>query len=270
MNSLTLKNILKEIASVADNICQKGWAEGNAGNISCNITEFIDKKINHRKYEVYDFLQPYRNLNEKFILTTATGIKMRELVLDTASCMLIIYIFNYGKSYIVLNYNDIFNRKNIKKSKNLNPTSELPSHLAIHNFLIKTNRKEKFVLHTHPTEVIALTQIKKFTKEININNLLWKTHPEMKIFLPDGVGFIPYCTPGSNKIAELSVKSIKNHKAIIWEKHGCLAISDSISTCFDIIDLITKAIKIFFICKSAGFELEGLKESELRRLNENK
>lgn len=267
MNYKIFKNHLKEISCVAELISQRGWAEGNAGNISFNISEFVNKKINLKKYKINEFKQVYENLRENFILVTASGIKMRELAIDLPENIIVIYILNDGKSFISLSLKDIFENINSGVCKIKKPTSELPTHLAIHNYINKNKRKEKLVLHTHPTEIIALTQIKKFTNEKNINKLLWKMHPEMKIFLPEGIGFTPYILPGSNKLAIQTIKALKKHKAIIWEKHGCIAIAENIYLAFDIIDIITKSVKIFFLCKSAGFEPEGLKKSDLDELN---
>ncbi|MCX7832632.1 MAG: rhamnulose-1-phosphate aldolase [Ignavibacteria bacterium] len=267
MSYKILRKNIEEICRIAGLISQRGWAEGNAGNISFNISEYVVKKINLKNYKVNKFKKTYLHLKENFILVTASGIKMNDLILNFKSSTLVIYILNDGRSFIKLSLSDLFSEIKSNEFNNVEPTSELLTHLAVHNYLNKNKRKEKFLLHTHPTEIIALTQIKEFTKEKNINRLLWKMHPEVKIFLPKGVGLIKYCLPGSENIARLTVKSFENHQVVIWEKHGCLSIGEKISKAFDLTDIITKSIKIFFLCKSAGFKPEGLKESELLKLN---
>lgn len=56
---------------------------------------------------------------------------------------------------------------------NIHPTSELPTHLAIHEYLVWKGAKEKTVVHTHPNELISITQIRKFCNEEALNHLLW-------------------------------------------------------------------------------------------------
>lgn len=266
MSYINFKKNIDEISQIADLLSQRGWAEGNSGNISFNISKYVDKKINIKKFKINKFKKVYTHLKDNFILATASGVKMCDLTVNLKSKIVVLYILSDGKSFIMLSL-DKLNPIKFSECKHLKPTSELPTHLSIHNYINNKKRQEKFILHTHPTEIIALTQIKKFTNQNNINKLLWRMHPEMKIFLPDGVGFIPYTLSGSDKLAELTVKSLANHNAIIWEKHGCLAICEKISKAFDLIDIITKSIKIFFLCKSAGYEPEGLKKSELNKLH---
>ena len=259
MKSL-LKEFFNDAAEVAGFMWQRGWAEGNAGNISFNITEHINTKIPRTKtLPVYKLKKKYEFLRNSFIWLTAAGARMQDLSGDIPNNSLIVNILDDGKSYRVLNLSDIF--RNYKKPDNIiNPTSELPTHLAVHNFLVGRAMKEKIILHTHPTELIALTQIKEYKSGKKINNILWGMHPEIKIVLPDGISFVPYTPPGSEKIAELTIKSFEQHKAVVWEKHGCISISDNIVKAFDIIDIIAKSTKVYFLCRSAGFNPEGLKD----------
>ena len=40
-----LKQALDEVAEVAGYLWQKGWAERNGGNLTLNITEFVDDQM---------------------------------------------------------------------------------------------------------------------------------------------------------------------------------------------------------------------------------
>jgi rhamnulose-1-phosphate aldolase len=138
------------------------------------------------------------------------------------------------------------------------PTSELPAHLAIHGMLLERKPQHTTVIHTHATELIALTHIKEFTSSEKINKLLWAMHPETAMFVPEGTGFVPYSVPGTQEIAEATVKELENHPMVIWEKHGVFATGHSVTEAFDIIDIMSKSAKIFFMVKQSGFEPEGL------------
>ena len=58
------------------------------------------------------------------------------------------------------------------------PTSELPSHLAVHNYLLEKGSPYRASLHTHPIELIAMTHNKKFLEKDVATNLLWSMIPE--------------------------------------------------------------------------------------------
>jgi rhamnulose-1-phosphate aldolase len=94
-------------------------------------------------------------------------------------------------------------------------------------------------------------------------------HPETKILLPEGVGFVPYTLPGTKRIAELTIQAFENHKVVLWEKHGCIAIAEDIIKAYDIIETLTKSVKIFFMCKSAGFKPECISDTQIKELADN-
>ena len=125
---------------------------------------------------------------------------------------------------------------------------------------------EKVVLHTHASELIALTQLKEYCNEDKINKILWGMHPETMLFVPKGIGLVPYTTPGTDIIAERTIEALKNHDVALWEKHGIFAIGYDIVETFDIIDILAKSAKIFFMCMNAGIEPEGLSDSQLDEL----
>ncbi len=152
------------------------------------------------------------------------------------------------------------------ENSKLIPTSELPTHLLIHQKLVRDGRKEKALLHAHVNELIALTQIKKYTKGDAINKLLWSMHPETIMFIPGGAGYVSYTLPGTREIAEQTINQLESHRVIIWEKHGCLAVGEDLFEAFDQIDILAKSANIFFTCRNAGFEPEGMSEKELEEI----
>jgi len=190
-------------------------------------------------------------------LVTASGSRMRKLAVEPERHVCIVSADGDGKPKVL-----------IAEENGLKPTSELPAHLEIQQMLIRKNAPEKAVLHTHVTELIALTQLSRFRSEDAINQMLWGMHPETMLFIPEGVGFIPYTLPGTRHIAELTRECFESHKVVLWEKHGCMAIGASIAEAFDLIDILAKSARIWFKCKSAGFEPEGLNAEQLREIKE--
>jgi rhamnulose-1-phosphate aldolase len=184
---------------------------------------------------------------------------MRDLAKDPLANMLVIRIHSGGKKCSVY-----FHKK--KGNKTLKPSSELPTHLGIHQLIAARGSHEKVVMHTHATELIALTQHPQIKSGEEINRILWGMHPETIIFIPKGVGFVPYQLPGTDEIARDTINLLQRHDMVLWEKHGVFAIGNSVMDTFDSIDIACKSAKIWFMCQSAGFEPEGLDQHQLNEL----
>ena len=91
-------------------------------------------------------------------------------------------------------------------------------------------------------------------------------HPEVKVFLPEGVGFAPYRCPGSSELAAATVEALRDHRLCLWEKHGCVAVGPDVVEAFDLIDTADKAAEIYLLCRGAGHEPQGLSPEQLDEL----
>uniref|UniRef100_A0A7V0Z717 Class II aldolase/adducin N-terminal domain-containing protein n=1 Tax=candidate division WOR-3 bacterium TaxID=2052148 RepID=A0A7V0Z717_UNCW3 len=143
------------------------------------------------------------------------------------------------------------------------------SHLLIHSFFLKNKIDKKAIIHTHPNHIIALSHIRKYSSENAFNRLIWSIHPEVKVVIPEGVGYVKYNCPGTERLARATLKKLKNRRLIVWERHGCVAIGKDLYEAFDLIDTVNKAIEIFFICRNAGYYPQGLNSLQLKELEKN-
>lgn len=260
-----LKRLVREMSEVAGYLWQRGWAERNAGNISVNIKDLLLEEIPETgSYPFFELPATYPALAGSCFLVTGTGKRMRDLANAPLKNVLIITLSEAANSYQIIS-------KKVDNG-NLMPTSELATHLGIHQMIAERGSSEKVVLHAHVTELIALTHSKELCNEPGLNKLLWSMHPETIIFVPKGVGFVPYSLPGSADIALETSKALQNHDIAIWEKHGVFAIGSGLSNTFDIIDILAKSVRIFLMCRVAGIATEGFNEAqlaELKSLGEN-
>ena len=255
-----VKKILFDVSEVADYLWQRGWAERNAGNISVNINHLIKKdfKLKLNDYNSFELSNSYPSLADMFFFITGTGKRMRDIAKDPLKNALIIKMNEAGNAYWIISQK--------KNCQNFMPTSELPTHLSIHEKIKQSGSKSKVVIHTHTNELVALTQIKEYCNQESLNKMLFGMHPETIIFVPRGIGFVEYTMPGTENIAEKTIKVLENHDVALWEKHGVFAIGESVLNTFDMIDILAKSARIFFMCKSAGYEPEGLSDKELSEL----
>ena len=118
----------------------------------------------------------------------------------------------------------------------IQPTSELPSHLMMHNYVRSTGRDNRVVLHI----------------------------PECRIIVPKGIGIVPYEIPGTVELARATIKQLENHDVVFWEKHGILAVGEDLIECFDAIDTLSKSAQIYFSARQAsGEDPEGMSQQQL-------
>ncbi len=253
-----LKKLIDDTLRVAKLLWERGWAERNAGNISADVTELVSQEgTNFDRFPRREMKVPQLELAGRCFFVTATGSRFRDLHQRPEKDLLIIRIANTLDSYHIIWGGE---------SRRSRPTSEFISHLKIHHFLRQNDLPQKVIVHTHATHLIALTHIKQYNHEETINRLLWSMHPEVKMVLPEGVGFSPYCCPGSEELSNATVSALKHHRVVLWEKHGCIAIGNDVFEAFDLIDTVNKSAEVFFICKSAGYEPQGLTDEQLAEL----
>jgi rhamnulose-1-phosphate aldolase len=257
--SQELEIIIKDIAEVARILWESGWAESSAGNISVNVTEYIPEDIGElSRFLSREIDKSYPELSGFSFFITGAGKRMRDLAKEPSESACILRLAEKSNRYHIL----------WGKSSGLNfeATSELHSHLSIHRLLLGKKAPQKVIIHAHPAELIALTHVKKYKQENKLNRLLWSMNPETKIVIKKGVGLVPYHVPGSDELAQATIKALEKHDVVLWEKHGCLAIGVDVLGTFDQIDILNKAARIFFTCKSAGIDPEGLSNAQLDEL----
>ena len=149
------------------------------------------------------------------------------------------------------------------------PTSELPSHLSVHNYLVAKESPYKASLHTHPIELVAMTHHRLFLEKDVLTKLLWSMIPETKAFCPRGLGIVPYMLPGSVALADATIRTLDdNYDVVMWEKHGVFAVDTDIMSAFDQVDVLNKAAQIYMSARSMGFEPEGMSDVQMKELSE--
>jgi rhamnulose-1-phosphate aldolase len=258
-----MKPVFLQISAVAKYLWDRGWAERNAGNFSINVTGFFNAKELGRLsgYPFFPLTKGYPDLACNLFIVSGTGTRMREMAKNPTEHVCFVYISDSGSAFHIIG--------ETHENNSVKPTSELATHLAIQQQLIQKKAVEKVVLHAHITELIALTQLTQFNSDEAVNRLLWGMHPETILFVPDGVGFIPYTMPGTENIANATIRGLEKHKVVLWEKHGCIAVGKTLPEAFDILDILAKSAKIYFLCKSTGMEPEGLTHAQVNQIRDN-
>ena len=229
VNRQALTYAVNQAAEVAGYLWQKGWAERNGGNITLNITEFVDDEIKSLP-AISDVKQigatlPY--LKGCYFYCKGTNKRMRDLARWPMEHGSVIRILDDCASYVIIADHPVM------------PTSELPAHLSVHNRLL-----EKDVA----------------------TNLLWSMIPETKAFCPRGLGIIPYELPSSVQLAEATIEQLEDYDVAMWEKHGVFAVDVDIMSAFDQVDVLNKSALIYIAAKNMGFEPDGMSQEQMQEM----
>jgi rhamnulose-1-phosphate aldolase len=255
-NNPQLAKQVEAVAETASYLWQKGWAERNGGNITINVTEYMPDAA--RTMPAISPAAPIGltlpNLKGCFFFCKGTNKRMRDLARKPMENSSIIRITDDCAHYEIIADNPV------------KPTSELPSHLAVHNYLIGKGSDYKASLHTHPIELVAMSHCKKFLEKDVASRLLWSMIPETKAFCPRGLGVIPYQLPGSNRLAEATIRELGDYDVTMWEKHGVFAVDTDILAAFDQVDVLNKSAQIYICAKNMGFEPDGMSDEQMAEM----
>lgn len=264
-NTPELKHRIEQVAEVAGYLWQKGWAERNGGNIVVNVTEQLSAfpllrgagGIKNPLSIPISIGTTLPHLKGCYFFCKGTNRRMRDLArwpMDNGS---IIRITDDCAHYEII------------ADKPVKPTSELPSHLSVHNYLIAKGSPYKSSLHTHPIELVAMTHHRPFLEKDVLTKILWSMIPETRAFCPKGLGIVPYLLPSSVELGEATIKTIdEGYDVVMWEKHGVFAVDNDIMSAFDQVDVLNKAAQIYMSARNMGFEPEGMSEGQMKELSD--
>lgn len=252
-----LKTEIDKIAEVAGYLWQNGWAERNGGNITVNITDYVDDAIRAMPAisEVIEIGETLPHLKGQYFYCKGTGKRMRDLARDAMANGSVIRILDDCQHYVIIADNAVM------------PTSELPSHLLVHDRQVELGSGYKATVHTHPIELVAMSHNRAFLGKDVLTNILWSMIPETKAFCPLGLGVVPYEVPGSVALANSTLAELEDYDVVLWEKHGVFAKGKDVMDAFDQIDVLSKSAKIYIDAKSMGFTPEGMSQEQMQEMS---
>ncbi len=253
------ERLVDQASRTAALLWNKGWAEKNAGNLSVNVTDHVPVEVPLGLFQFIETPVEGEELAGESYLVTASGARFRDVADNPVRWLGVVCVSKKLDGYYLL--------WGGKDSDHFRPTSELPTHFAVHRLLKRKGATRNTILHTHPDELIALSHVKEYQDEKILNRSLWAMLPEVKMYVPSGLGYVPYQTPGSKALADATTAQIeKNRTAVLWEKHGALAVGKNPLDAFDTIDVLNKAATVRLKCLMAGREPEGLTEAQMAEL----
>jgi rhamnulose-1-phosphate aldolase len=144
-------------------------------------------------------------------------------------------------------------------------TSEFNSHLAVHyDQICATGANFHAVIHGQPLHLTYLSHIPRYQDAQYLNMHLLRWQPETIINLPEGIGFIPFAVPSSAELMAGNIAALRQHRVVIWAKHGVMARSDiSVKRAADRVEYAETAAKYEYLNLQIGEIGAGLSKDEI-------
>jgi len=249
---------LSDIIRVSGQIYAKGWGEANGGNISIRITPeemvpFAECLTSGQEHKL-PLAMP--DLAGDYFLVTGTGTFFRNIAVAPLESLGIVHINWTGEAYsVVWGY-----------SKGGSVTSEFPTHLLSHVVRKKiTNSLDTIILHTHTTNLIALSFVLPLDMGV-INRELWEMMSECLILFPDGIGILPWMVPGQLEIGRETAILMEKHHLVLWAHHGIFGAGQNMDQIFGLIETAEKAAEMLLKVMAAGGKKQAISTEQLRAL----
>lgn len=227
---------INEMCKTTANMYRLGWDERNGGNISClleeaEVEEYLDVNNVIRTIPI-GFKA--NDLIGKYFLVTGTGKYFKNVNDDPEANLGVIRIGKDGETAELLwGYSD-----------GGRFTSELPAHLMSHMARLKVDPLNRIVMHTHPTNTVAMTHIhplddKSFTRTI------WGTCTECIVVFPEGIGVLPWMVCGNNEIGEATASKMNDYRIVVWAQHGIYGAGRTYDETFGLIETVEKGAELY-------------------------
>jgi ribulose-5-phosphate 4-epimerase/fuculose-1-phosphate aldolase len=133
----------------------------------------------------------------------------------------------------------------------LHVSMETPIHAAIY----RTRKDVQAVVHTHAPTATAFGIAKTEILPLQI---------EVFMLLPNGVPVVPFEQPGSEALAFVVQKKIKDYDALILENHGIVTVGSTIEAACNLNEMVEEAAKIQLLAMT----LAGKNAMNLAKLKE--
>ncbi|MBA1434056.1 rhamnulose-1-phosphate aldolase [Bombilactobacillus bombi] len=249
---------VKKICEITYASYDHGWDERNGGNVSLRLTvedlkDFSDiatvKRVLNLGFDA-------QKLAGQYFLVTGTGRYFRNVIKQPLLDLGLIRIAEDGqKGELMWGFED-----------GGQPTSEFPSHLMSHIARLQYDTQQRVVMHCHPTNIIAMS----FTQDLDERHwsrLLWKMQAESLVVFPEGVGIIPYMTPGTNEIGAATAAKMQDFRVVIWPHHGIFGVGSDLDEAFGLIETVEKAATIYSQIGAQGGQIkQEITDEQLQQL----
>jgi rhamnulose-1-phosphate aldolase len=234
-------------------------SEGAAGNLSIFTAWQIDPRRTFPTVEEIVLPVPAPHLAGGAMLMSGSGRRLREIHLDPPANLGYITIDPDGETgKLYTSPRRLFARL----------SSEFNSHIAIHEDQVsRTSTNFHAVVHGQPRYLTYLSHVPQYREEGYLNTHLLRWQPELIVNLPEGIGVAPFLVPGSAELQQATVAALREHRVVLWSKHGVVARSDiSIKRAVDRVEYAEAAAHYEYLNLANHNMADGLSPEEIRAI----
>ncbi len=254
-----LDELLVIMGEAGQRISEIQASEGAAGNLSIFVNWPIDPRRTFPVMEVIQLPVKVPALAGGAVIMSGSGRRLRE-IRDEPILNLGFLVINPGGETAQLYTSPI------KRFERL--SSEYNSHLSIHNDQVERGKLNfSAVVHAQPRYLTYLSHIPAYRDEAYLNRHLLRWQPELIVNLPEGIGLAPFEVPGSPELMARTVECLRDHRIVVWAKHGVVARSDvSIKRAIDRIEYAEAGAHYEYLNLVNNNLADGLSAEEIRAI----
>ncbi|GAA4070592.1 rhamnulose-1-phosphate aldolase [Amphibacillus indicireducens] len=232
---------IKEMMDITNIMWRNGWDERNGGNVSylldkAEVAKYFD--LNDVK-RVLPLSFPVKELAGRYFIVTGSGKYFKNMIDNPEDTLALLRVSESGESIELL-----WGLVNGDQ-----PTSELPSHFMSHIARLKVDDSHRVIMHTHTTNVIAMTFVHDLSPKV-FTKTLWQMCTECIVVFPEGVALLPWMVPGTSAIGVETAKQMEEHRLVVWPHHGIFGAGSSIDDAFGLIETAEKAAEVYMLVAS--------------------
>jgi rhamnulose-1-phosphate aldolase len=254
-----LEDLLHMIGEVGHHLAEIDASEGASGNISICLRWPVELRTRFPVINEIELPQPVPELAGSTFIASGSGRRLREILQEPTAHLGCLVVNEGGKTaQFYTSYHRRFERI----------TSEFNSHLAVHYDQVRhTKTNFHAVIHAQPIHLTYLSHIPRYQNSKYLNTHLLRWQPETIINLPEGIGFIPFEVPGSDRLMVANIAALHQHRIVIWARHGVMARSDiSLKHAMDLVEYAETAARYEYLNLGIGEVGEGLSPDEIRAI----
>ena len=245
-----------EAVRTLTNLYRLGWDERNGGNLSYLLyDEDIDGYLDTDKV-IREIPMSFdaSAIAGKLFLVTGTGKYFKNVQYDPEENLGIIRISDKGNvAELLWGFSD-----------GGKFTSELPAHLMSHMVRLEIDPAHRVVMHTHPTNTIAMSLVHDISPRA-FTRTLWQMQTESIVVFPEGVAVLPWMVCGTNDIGVATAEQLRRQRLCVWTAHGIYGMGRTLDEAFGLIETVEKAAQLYMLSAGLGIK-NGITDEELRAL----
>lgn len=258
MTAILITEALAQMGEAGARLDEIQSCEAGAGNISFALRECCGLDEAFPNQEAYTLPAAVASLAGWTVLVTGSGRRLRDIGRDPGAAVAAVTVGADGSSG-TLRFADTRAWKA--------PSSEFNSHLAVHSDQVSRNPglTRHVVVHAQPIHLVALSHVDAFRDSRVFTKRIIRWEPETIVQLPDGLEVLDFMVPGSDTLQQGSVAGLRDHRIVVWSKHGVMVRHDTSPLgAVDLIEYAETGARYDHLNTIAGNPSEGLSDSELR------